>query len=51
VKRDRFFTIFPDGAGSGIVVASLPRIKSMGFSATVDSKDFFEIVSMVEATL
>ena len=51
VKRERFFRILPEGAGSVLMVASLPRLTSMGFSATVDSRDFFEIASLVENVL
>jgi len=51
LKRERFCKIIPEGAGSVLVIASLPRTTSMGFSATVDCKDFFDIASLVEAAL
>ena len=51
LKRERLFKIVPDANGAVLLIASLPRMTSMGFSATVDSKDFFEIAKMVEATL
>jgi hypothetical protein len=51
LKRERLFKIVPDANGAVLLIASLPRATSMGFSATVDSKDFFEIATMVEATL
>jgi hypothetical protein len=51
LKRERLFKIVPDANGAVLLIASLPRMTSMGFSATVDSKDFFEIATMVEATL
>src|ERR1039457_5755057 len=51
LKRERLFKIIPDANGAVLLIASMPRTTSMGLSATVDSKDFFEIATMVEATL
>jgi hypothetical protein len=34
-----------------LLVATVPRITSMGFGAAVDAKDFFEIAALVEAAL
>jgi hypothetical protein len=51
LKMDRLFKVVPQGAGALLLVATLPRITSMGFGAAVDAKDFFEIAAMVEASL
>ena len=51
LKMDRVFKVVPQASGSLLVVATLPRITSMGFGAAVDAKDFFEIAAMVEAAL
>lgn len=40
-----------DGGGSLLVISTLPRPTKMGFSATVDAKEFFDIAQMVEAAL
>jgi hypothetical protein len=34
-----------------LLVATVPRITSMGLGAAVDAKDFFEIAALVEAAL
>jgi hypothetical protein len=51
IKIDRFFKIVPQGSGSLLVIRTLARPTSMGLSATVDAKDFFDIAAMVEAAL
>ncbi|MBV9209534.1 MAG: hypothetical protein JOZ52_02830 [Acidobacteria bacterium] len=40
-----------DGGGSLLVISTLPRPTKMGFSATVDAKEFFDLAGMVEAAL
>ncbi|MGO8794607.1 MAG: hypothetical protein ACLQLC_07280 [Candidatus Sulfotelmatobacter sp.] len=51
LKRDRLLRIVPDGQGCALIVGSLPRTTSVGFSATLDSKDFFELATLVERSL
>jgi hypothetical protein len=51
LKRDRLLKIVPDGQGCALIVGSLPRTTSVGFSATVDSKDFFELATLIERSL
>lgn len=51
VKIPRYFRIAPNDYGAQIVCATLPRSKSMGFSASFGSKEFWEIVTLIEATL
>ena len=51
LKRDRLLKIVPDGKECALIVGSLPRTTSMGLSATVDSKDFLELASLIERSL
>ncbi len=51
VKIPRYFKVAPNDYGAQIVGATLPRSKSMGFSASFGSKEFLEIVTLIEATL
>jgi len=51
IKNQRFFKIAPGEAGSQIVGATMARSKSMGFSASFGSKEFFELVSLIETAL
>ena len=51
VSIPRFFKIAPNDYGAQVVGATLPRSKSMGFSATFNSKEFWEIVSLIEGVL
>ncbi|HEY6329575.1 MAG TPA: hypothetical protein VI756_09560 [Blastocatellia bacterium] len=49
--RERLFKLVPDGNGCVLIIGSLPRTTSAGFSATVDSKDFFELTALIERAL
>lgn len=51
VKFPRLFKIAPNDNGAQIVGATAARSKSMGFSASFGSKEFFELVSLIEAAL
>lgn len=51
VKIHRTLKIFPQEGGAQIVAVTLPRSKSMSFSASFGSKEFLEIVALLEATL
>ncbi|HUK87475.1 MAG TPA: hypothetical protein VLT85_07395 [Terriglobales bacterium] len=47
----RVFQIVPHERGAHIIAVTLPKSKSMGFSATFNSKEFFEIAAQIEALL
>ena len=52
IKIKRCCKVVPrEGGGSVLVLATLPRPVKMGFGATIDAKDFFDIADMVEAAL
>lgn len=51
IKNPRLFKIAPNAYGAQILGATMARSKSMGFSASFGSKEFFEIVSLIEAAL
>jgi hypothetical protein len=51
VKNPRLFKIAPNASGAQIVGATMARSKSMGFSASFGSKEFFELVSLIETAL
>ena len=51
VKIQRTFRIAPHEGGAQLVAVTLPRSKSMGFSASLGSKEFLEIVGLIEGTL
>ncbi len=46
-----FFKILPQGQTSTLLINTLPRLTSLGFSSTLDAKEVFEIASVVEAAL
>ena len=47
----RILKVAPHERGAEIVGVTLPKSKSMGFSATFNSKEFFEIAAQIEALL
>jgi hypothetical protein len=51
IKTDRLVKIVPQESGSLLVISSLPRPTSMGFNATLDAKEFFDMAAMIEVTL
>lgn len=51
VKNPRLFKIAPHESGAQIVGATMARSKSMGFSASFGSKEYFEIISLIESAL
>jgi hypothetical protein len=51
VKNPRFFKIAPGENGAQIVGATMARSKSMGFSASFGSKEFFELAGLIEGAL
>ena len=51
VTSERLVKVVPEEAGALLVVSTLPRTTSMGFDATLDAKEFFDLAGMVEASL
>jgi hypothetical protein len=51
VKIQRTLKIVSVDGGTQVIAVTLPRSKSMGFSASLGSKEFLEIVALLEATL
>ncbi|HEX8844952.1 MAG TPA: hypothetical protein VF791_09930 [Pyrinomonadaceae bacterium] len=51
LKIKRLCKIMPQQNGTMLLIATLPRPTKMGFSAAVDAAEFFDIASMIEATL
>jgi|HubBroStandDraft_6_1064221.scaffolds.fasta_scaffold53289_4 hypothetical protein len=51
IKIQRTLKIISHQDGAQIVAVTLPRSKSMGFSASLGSKEFLEIVTLLEATM
>jgi hypothetical protein len=51
VKVPRTFSLTPSGGGSLLVLGSLPRLTSMGMSATTDAREILEVAAAVEAAL
>lgn len=47
----RLLKIAPEAGKTQLVAVTLPRSKSMGFSATFNSKEFFELLPKLEAVL
>jgi hypothetical protein len=51
LRLERIVQLKPGVGGTELVINTLARPTSMGFGATTDAKDFFEIVNLVEAAL
>lgn len=51
VKAPRVFRLTPAEGGAVLVLGTLPRLTSMGMSATTDAKEILEIAAAVEAAL
>jgi len=51
MKIPRTFKVLPHEQGSQIVAVTLPASKSMGFSATLNSKEFLALIPDVEGAL
>jgi hypothetical protein len=47
----RLLKIIPHERGAQVAALTLPKSKSMGLSATLNSKEFFELVAQIEALL
>jgi hypothetical protein len=51
VKSPRIFKVVPEGGGSVLLLGTLPRLTSMGMSATTDAKEIIEIAGLVDNAL
>jgi hypothetical protein len=51
LKIKRCCKVVPHEGGSMLVITTLPRPIKMGFGATIDAKDFFDIADMIELSL
>jgi hypothetical protein len=51
VKAPRVFRLVPADGGSTLVLGTLPRLTSMGMSATTDAREILEIATAVEGAL
>jgi len=51
LKIPRYLKIIPQASGAQITAVTLPRSKSMGFSATFNTKEFLELIQKLEAAL
>ena len=51
VKAPRLFRIVPSPEGALVILGTLPRLTSMGMSATTDAREILEIVGAIEAAL
>lgn len=51
LKIKRACRVVPHENGSMLIIGTLPRPTKMGFGATIDAKEFFDIAQMVEAAL
>ena len=51
LKIKRCCRVVPDGDGSNLIVATLPRPTKMGMSAAVDVQDFFKLAQLIENSL
>ncbi len=51
VKNPRLFRLAPADGGSLLVLGTLPRLTSMGMSATTDAREVLDIAAAVEAAL
>lgn len=51
IKAERLVKVAPTGGGSLVLISTLPRPTSMGMDATLDAKEFFDVLAMMEAAL
>jgi hypothetical protein len=51
VKAPRIFAVAPVDGGSVLTLGTLPRLTSMGMSATTDAKDILEVADLVDHAL
>ena len=51
VKAPRLFHVVPGETGALLILATLPRLTSMGMGATTDAREILEIAGAIEAAL
>jgi hypothetical protein len=51
VRISRLFRLVPSQDGSLVILGTLPRLTSMGMSATTDAREVLEVVAAIEAAL
>ncbi len=51
VRGPRLFSVRPGDAGAVLVLGTLPRLTSMGMSATTDAREVLEIAAAIDAAL
>lgn len=51
IEMPRYVKLMPQDGGTLVMISSLPRMTSMGLDASLDAKEFFDIVAMIEAAL
>lgn len=51
VRVPRVFRLAPAASGSTLVNGTLPRVTSMGMSATTDAREIIDIAAVVEASI
>ncbi len=51
IKIDRLVKIVPQESGTLLAISTLGRPTSMGFDASLDAKEFFDIAAQIEALL
>lgn len=51
LKIKRCCKLIPNENGAMLVIATLPRPIKMGFGASIDAKEFFEVANLIEANM
>jgi hypothetical protein len=51
VKAPRLFRVVPGESGALLILATLPRLTSMGMGASTDAREILEIAGAIEAAL
>jgi hypothetical protein len=51
IQISRLAKILPQENGSLLVINTLPKMLAMGFSASLDAKEFFALAALIEITL
>jgi len=51
IHGERLLRVAPSDGGSLVLLSTLPRPTSMGMDASLDAKEFFDVLGMLEAAL
>jgi hypothetical protein len=51
IRIQRLVRILPQSSGSLLLIATLPKMVSMGFSASLEAKEFFALAGLIEQAL